>query len=38
MNKIAVGMVITAGAAVMAVGAAAAVLRRKGSTTLHKLL
>ena len=35
MNKIAVGMVITAGAAVMA---AAAVLRRKGSTTLHKLL
>ena len=38
MNKIAVGMVITAGAAVMAVVAAAAVLRRKGSTTLHKLL
>ena len=38
MNKIAVGMVITAGAAVMAIVAAAAVLPRKGSTTLHKLL
>ena len=38
MNKIAVGMVITAGAAVMAVVAAGAVLRRKGSTTLHKFL
>ena len=36
MNKIAVGMVITAGAAVMAV--VAAVLRRKCSTTLHKFL
>ena len=38
MNKIAVGMVITAGAAVMAVVAAAAVLRRKGRTTLHRFL
>ena len=38
MNKIADGMVITAGAAVMEVVAAAAVLRRKGSTTLHKFL
>ena len=38
MNKIAVGMVITAGAAVMAGVAAAAFLRRKGSTTLHKFL
>lgn len=38
MNKRAVGMVITAGAAVMAVVAAAAVFRRKGSTTLHKFL
>ena len=37
MNKIAVGMVITAGAAVMAIVAAAAVLR-KGSTTLHRFL
>ena len=38
MNKRAVGIVITAGAAVMAGVAAAAVLPRKGSTTLHKLL
>ena len=38
MIKIAVGMVITAGAAVMAIVAAAAVLRRKGSMTLHKFL
>ena len=38
MNKLGVGMVITAGAAVMAVVAAAAGLRRKGSTTLHKFL
>ena len=38
MNKRAVGKVITAGAAVMAVVAAAAVLCRKGSTTLHKFL
>ena len=36
MNKIGVGMVITAGAVVMAV--VAAVVRRKGSTTLHKFL
>ena len=38
MNKLGVGMVITAGAVVMAVVAAAAVGRRKGSTTLHKFL
>ena len=31
MNKLGVGMVITAGAVVM-------VVRRKGSTTLHKFL
>ena len=35
MNKLGVGMVITAGAVVMAVVAAAAVVR---STTLHKFL
>lgn len=38
MNKLGVGMVITAGAVVMAVVAAAAVVHRKGSTTLHKFL
>ena len=38
MNKLGVGMVITAGAVVMAVVAAAAGVRRKGSTTLHKFL
>lgn len=38
MNKLGVGMVITAGAVVMAVVAAVAVVRRKGSTTLHKFL
>ena len=38
MNKIGVGMVITAGAVVMALVVAAAVVRRKGSTTLHKFL
>ena len=38
MNKLGVGMVITAGAVVMAVVAAAAVVRRKGSPTLHKFL
>ena len=38
MNKLGVGMVLPAGAVVMAVVAAAAVVRRKGSTTLHKFL
>ena len=38
MNKLGDGMVIPAGSVVMAVVAAAVVVRRKGSTTLHKFL